>query len=46
MLLLLLNTRGEDNVISKYYATKTIDMIYEVFEEDIKLFGYEKPVLK
>lgn len=36
--------QNEDNFL-KYYSQKSIDLLFEAFKEDVKLFNYRKPVL-
>ncbi|MET1260754.1 sulfotransferase family 2 domain-containing protein [Flagellimonas sp. DF-77] len=38
-------SRPKDDGFKKYYTQKSIDLVDQAFQEDIKLFGYQKPSL-
>lgn len=40
------NISRESGSHLNYYTPKTIDIVYDAFIEDIKKFGYRKPILK
>ena len=39
------SSRPKDDRFIKYYSQKSVDLVYEAFKEDIKLFNYSKPRL-
>ncbi len=39
-----LNKSKKNKSYLNYYSPKSIDLIYEHFQEDLKVFGYEKPI--
>ncbi|KQC31612.1 sulfotransferase family 2 domain-containing protein [Flagellimonas eckloniae] len=39
-------SRAKTDSFLNYYTQETIDLVNEAFQEDIKLFGYSKPILK
>lgn len=40
-----LNRSRDDDNFLEFYTQKSIDMVFEIFKEDIQLFGYSKPEL-
>ncbi|NBC02079.1 MAG: sulfotransferase family 2 domain-containing protein [Bacteroidetes bacterium] len=39
-------SRPQGESYLSYYSQESIDLIYDEYQEDVKLFGYKKPVLK
>jgi len=40
-----LNKSRDNREYLKYYTPETIDLVWEAYQEDVKLFAYEKPIL-